>query len=172
MKTLFIAFMLLLFADISQAKTKAKKTKAKKVECALNFKEIHSLLDQKPSSYKSIEAEKSDEAQRMISQVAWLKSGERVRFTSGGCTHFTYSFSYTEFKKTKFKDALEQKNYALKLLEKTPSIEASVLIKALKNTTELKQKSAGIYPLECGEAECTLDLSIKDKIKVNYSAIL
>ena len=144
-------------------------------DCAFNFKDFHSMLDKK-AKYKKYAPEVKDNDKKIVTQEVRLMTGEEVIFEGGGCSHMNYSFAYGRLKQTKMIEIKQYIQYAIELLEKTPTAKENkrILIAALKNKKIGKDErnESGIYDLPCGDAQCELDLSQPKSLKVSYSFAL
>lgn len=136
--------------------------------CVFNFKEYESPLDNKNKGYKSIDIAKKDMSRNLLTQNAVLKTGENLEFTSGGCAHHSFTYTYTNLRMKSGNDF----DRAIGLLEKTPDKEgnAKLLIGALQDgmRKDVKKKPTGTYELPCGDATCILDVSQKDRLQLTY----
>lgn len=141
---------------------------AKTPGCVFNFKEYESPLDNKTKAYKTLDVEKKDEARKILTQTAVLKTGEKLEFTGGGCAHHNFTYTYTNLRFKSGKDF----DRAIGLLEKSPDKEGNskLLIGALQDAMrkEVKKKPEGTYELPCGDATCILDVAQKDRLQISY----
>lgn len=142
-------------------------------ECAFNFKDFHSLLDQKSKKYKGLKPETKDEVSKTITQEARLrKTGEKVLFIGGGCAHVNYAFIFSnvKFKTKKVEEQFKKTHDLLKNLDVKPGY-TDVLVTALANAMKkpIKKSPHDVYDLACGDAICNLDLSQKNSMKISYS---
>lgn len=144
-------------------------------ECSFNFKEFHSLLDQKSKKYKAIKPETKDDISKTITQEARLKTGEKVLFIGGGCAHFNYSFIFSnvKYKTKKVQDHFKLAHDLLKNLDVAPGY-TNVLVEAIAHSLKnpIKKNQHHIYDLACKDAICNLDLSRKNSMKISYSFAL
>lgn len=143
--------------------------------CSFNFSKFKSPLDSKSKKLKNIEGEKKYTTEKILSQVAYLKTGEKVVFTGGGCAHFAYSFTYSKLKfESNRPEVYFQK--AIELLGKTPVTNESknILIAALKETqkTKIQENPERNYKLVCGDSNCSLNSNGKDSLQISYDFAL
>ena len=144
-------------------------------DCSFNFKDFHSIIDNKSKKFKSIKPETKDEISKTVTQKAKLKSGEDVLFIGGGCAHFSYSFNYSNLRiKSKKIQDLFKKAYDLLVSTEVVKNYTNPLISSLDKALKapIKKSKTEVYDLPCGDAMCSLDLSSKTSIKINYSFIL
>ncbi len=141
-------------------------------ECAFNFKDFHSLLEQKSKKYKGLKPETKDEISKTVTQETRLKSGEKLLFIGGGCAHFSYAFIFSnvKFKTKKVQEQFKRTHDLLKNLDVKPG-HTDILIKALADAMNkpIKKSPHDVYDLACGDAICNLDLSQKNSMKISYS---
>lgn len=110
-----------------------------------------------------------------MSQAAHFRTGEKVEFTGGGCAHFVFSFTYSKLnlKSNKIEKYFQK---AVELLKQTPVTDTNknILINALKESQKKKivKRSDGSYNLSCRDANCSLDLSGKDLLRISYDFAL
>jgi Fe-S cluster assembly iron-binding protein IscA len=162
---IIILLVFILSVQVSSAKDK----------CTFDFKEFHSLLNNKSKKFKSMKLEIKDETSKTITQQAKLKSGVNILFIGGGCNHFSYSFNYSKIK-VKGKKIQDQFKKAHDLLVSTDVEKkySNVLIEALDKMIKapIKKSKTMVYDLSCGDALCSLDLSSNNSIKISYSLAL
>lgn len=144
-------------------------------ECSFNFKDFHSLLDQKSKKYKNLKPETKDEISKTVTQEARLRTGEKLLFLGGGCAHVSYAFIFSnvKFKTKKVQEQFKKTHDLLKGLDVAPGY-TDVLIKALADAMKrpIKRSTHDVYDLACGDAICNLDLSQKNSMKISYSFAL
>lgn len=139
--------------------------------CIFNFQEYQSPLDKKVKFYKSLEPAKKDMTRNLLTQTAILKTGEELQFSSGGCAHHSFTYTYLGVK-----NGGNDFDRAISLLEKSPDNEgnAQLLMDALKDAKkkEVQKKSNNTYDLPCGDALCILDVSQKNRLQLTYDFAL
>lgn len=141
--------------------------------CVFNFANYQSPLDAKAAAYKSLEKANKDMSRRLLTQTAVLKNGVKLDFSSGGCAH--HSFTYT-FNQTRGVEGKSDFDRAIHLLNKAPDNEgnARLLIGALEDARRknVKKSAQGTYDLPCGDATCILDVSQKNRVQLTYDFAL
>ncbi|AZZ35735.1 hypothetical protein CIK05_02605 [Bdellovibrio sp. qaytius] len=146
-------------------------------ECPYDFANSKSALDQKSKNYSSIQKEVRND--KILTHKAILKKdGVKVEFISGGCAHYSYSFAYTNLKQTNF-TADQAFKRVLELLKATPTTPAGkalakTLIEALHTASMNKifRPPNSSYEVPCGDAQCTLDATVKGQLKAAYTFAL
>jgi hypothetical protein len=136
--------------------------------CVFNFKAYVSPLDNKTKAYKTLDVEKKDDTRKILTQIAILKTGEKLEFTGGGCAHHSFTYTYTNLRFKSGKDF----DRAIGLLQNSPDNEGNskLLIGALQDAMrkDVKKKPEGTYELPCGDATCILDVAQKDRLQISY----
>ena len=144
-------------------------------DCSFNFKDFHSILDQKSKKYKKMKPETKDEISKTVTQETRLKSGEKLLFIGGGCAHFNFAFIFSniKFKTPKVQEKFQKAHDLLKNLDVKPG-HTEVLITALNEAMKkpIKKTKHEVYDLACGDGICNLDLSQKNSMKISYSFAL
>ena len=139
--------------------------------CVFNFKDYQSPLDKQVKNFKSLTPAVKDMSRNLLTQTAVLKSGEELQFSSGGCAHHSFTYTYTGVK-----IGGSDFQRAIALLEKTPDNEgnAKLLIGALQDAQrkETPKKASNTYDLPCGDATCILDVSQKNRVQITYDFAL
>ncbi|MBC7713401.1 MAG: hypothetical protein H7177_08680 [Rhizobacter sp.] len=162
-KLIFIIFVLSSFAALAAS------------DCSFNFKDFHSLLVQKSKKFKVLKPENKDDISKTVTQQAKLRTGEDLIFVGGGCAHISYSFTYSKIK-FKTKTVQEQFQKARDLLAKSDIQKGyfEVLMTAIDQALKkpIQKSKTDVYDLKCGDAMCSLDLSSKNSLKLNYSFAL
>lgn len=164
------------------------------VECSFNFPDFESLLIE--SENVKLEPEIRDEHNKILTQKGQLshkivdlkKKIEKeelvqIEFKGGGCQHFGFSITFSEFSAPRLRHRYVKKyldlaaSFAQKSLREA---EASVLISALEAAKKDKIASNSRIPrwhsktvdLMCGEARCQLEIINPKEIKLNYDLAL
>lgn len=170
---LFLFGLLVTLGACSSTDSKNESTKSE--DCTMNFTEFNSPLDSTSKGFKRIEAENRNEAGKVLIQKAILRSGEQLDFSGGGCTHTTYSFTYSDLN-DKAPEVNQQVDLALKLLKKTPSNHnvKAILMAALINAKKqpLKADAKDNVKLPCGDATCVLTSDGITELRISYDFAL
>ena len=148
-------------------------------ECTYDFANAKSALDAKSKVYASVKKVVTNTKQKVLTQKAVFKKGKAtVEFTTGGCAHHSYSFTYTNLGQSSFtSDQAFQK--AIEMLKVTATtVEGQALTKTLIENLEQAAMNKIFrppnenYDLPCGDAQCSLDASTKGRLKISYSFAL
>lgn len=148
-------------------------------ECTYDFSNAKSALDKKSDDFASIKNPVRNNKDRILTQKAVLKKDKvKLTFTTGGCAHYSYSFTFANLKQTDFmSDVAFQK--AIELLKATPTTTegqalTKTLIEALEQSAMNKifRPPNSNYDIPCGDAQCSLDASVKGELKTSYSFAL
>jgi hypothetical protein len=147
-------------------------------ECTYNFSAAISALDANSKEFKSVHKINRNEKEKYLTQSATFKNGTKVIYTTGGCAHLSYSYTYKNLKQKTF-TADQAFKKAIELLEKTPTIDNSTankedLIASLKSAAMNKifRPPNQNYEIPCGDAQCNLDASKKNQLTISYSFAL
>lgn len=104
---------------------------------------------------------------------AKLKNSVVVTYSTGGCAHYGYSFTFAGKKidKVEISKKLDRAAKLLKDLELTQNEEKDLLLRALSEAKKKKTKelSQGVFELPCGDATCFLEDKGNQEVQINYS---
>jgi hypothetical protein len=104
---------------------------------------------------------------------AKLKNSIMVTYTTGGCAHYGYSFTFAGKKidKVATSKKINRAERLLKDLELTKNEEKDLLLRALSEAKKKKTKELpkGIFELPCGDATCFLEDKGNQEVQINYS---
>ena len=148
-------------------------------QCSFDFPNAKSALDAKSKEFISITKVVKNNKDKVLTHKAVLKSGKvKLTFTTGGCAHYGYSFTYTNLKQNGF-TADQAFKRVIELLKATPTtVEGQALTKTLIEALELAAMNKILRPpnetygVPCGDAECELDAKVKGTLKASYSFAL
>lgn len=147
--------------------------------CSYDFANAKSALDAKSKVYASVKKAVKNAKQKILTQKAVFKKNKAtVEFTTGGCAHYGYSFTYARLGQAEFtSDQAFAK--AIEMLKATATtVEGQALTKTLiENLQQAAMNKIFRPPNEnydapCGDAQCSLDASTKGQLKVSYSFTL
>lgn len=146
-------------------------------ECAYDFEQAKSALNEKSPQYKFVG--KVSIKEKTLSQKASFEDSDiSVEFSESGCAHYNYSFHFSH---------LSQKNFtsdqafakSIELLKATPvTTEGADLVKTLVSNLQAAKLNKIFrppnksYDFPCGDAQCTLDASKKGHLVISYSFAL
>jgi len=148
-------------------------------QCSYDFPNAKSALDQKSKDFLSIKKPVRNNKDKVLTQKAVFKKDKvKLAFTTGGCAHYSYSFTFSNLKQTDFmSDVAFQK--AIELLKATPTTTegqglTKTLIEALEQSAMNKifRPPNSNYDIPCGDAQCALDASVKGELTASYSFAL
>lgn len=145
-------------------------------ECQYDFPSAKSALDQKSPNFSSIKKPIKNNKQKILTQNAVLKKNKvKLTFTTGGCAHYGYTFTYSNLKYDSIMSDVAFTK-AIELLKATPTTTegqalTKTLIEALESSAMNKifRPPNSIYDVPCGDAQCSLDASVKGELKASYS---
>jgi hypothetical protein len=126
-------------------------------DCILDLEAIRGQLDHSADGVTTIE--QPVRIERGLEESIRLPDGTVVRFETGGCVHYGFSFTYPGVKLVE-RDFAPVSARARALLERTPVREdargnLSILITALGSPHDTPAGPGETY-LGCGDAVCTL----------------
>lgn len=135
-------------------------------ECTLNSEAIKGNL----SGAKTVREKHG------VTETLTLKNGVKITYQMGGCAHYAYSFTYENFGAEKLTEKKAILLLAEKLLRATPVKDTSQserFFQSMKEAGNSKDKSeSGILNLPCGDANCSIDVSEKGKLRIGYDFAL
>lgn len=148
-------------------------------ECAYDFPNAKSALDVKSEDFLSVKKPIRNNKKKTLTQKAVLKKDKvKITFVTGGCAHYNYSFTYSNLKINDWLPDVAFK-HAIELLKATPTTtEGQALTKTLIENLESSAMNKifrppnSVYDVPCGDAECTLDASVKGQLTTTYSFAL
>lgn len=148
-------------------------------QCAYDFPNAKSALDQKSKDFLSIKKPVRNYKEKILTQKAVLKKEKvKLAFTTGGCAHYSYSFTFSNLKQNDFMSDVAFTK-AIELLKATPTTtEGQALTKSLIEALEQSAMNKifrppnSVYDIPCGDAQCSLDASVKGELKTSYSFAL
>lgn len=161
--------------EASQAQPQAQQSD----QCTYDFSNAKSALDAKSKDFSSIKKTTKSTKEKILTQKAILKKDRvKVEFTTGGCAHYGFSFTYTNLGQAKF--TADQAFYRIiELLKATPiTVDGQFLTQPLIQNLESAARNKvfrppnSSYDIPCDDAQCTLDASVKGQLKVSYSFLL
>ncbi len=167
MKTFAAALLVFGFSTFAQADD----------GCIFNFDGFRSPLDGQHYTVKRASPVVRDEVKKVLRQDVTLDNGVKVEFSGGGCAHVGYSFTYSGFNQ-KPKNLDELVYLSLSLMVETPTVQTDHLKDGwMRNLTisrrsKIVESSKGVYDVPCGDANCSLDTSVRGKISVTYDFAL
>lgn len=176
-KVLCVVFVCGVTVKASDSNTKVQ---SQEDHCSFDFVNAKSAFDQNSKDFISVRKISRNEKDKVLRQRAILKNGKiKVDFTTGGCAHYSYSFNYYLNIKQKTFTSDEAFKKAVELLKATPTTaegkaQTTTLIEALEQATMNKifRPPNSIYDVPCGDAQCSLDASVKRQLKISYSFAL
>lgn len=143
-------------------------------DCTLDIDAIKGVLDRSSKDIKTFHPGKIHD--RSFSESMLMKKGWKVTYETGGCAHIGLSFTYEDFA---LKPLIEKSviiETATKLLNETPTLNATnlsilknALIEAKTSNDKLVDKQ---LRLPCGDANCAVEISEKNKLKISYDFAL
>lgn len=148
-------------------------------QCAYDFPNAKSALDQKSKDFLLIKKPVRNNKEKVLTQKAVLKKGKvKLAFTTGGCAHYSYSFTFSNLKQNDFMSDVAFAK-AIELLKATPTTTegqalTKTLIEALEQSAMNKifRPPNARYDIPCGDAQCSLDASVKGQLTTIYSFAL
>lgn len=167
-------------AEVPQTQPQARPDQAQQADdCAYDFPNAKSALDAKSKDFSLVKNVVKNNKEKVLTQKAVFKKDKtKVEFTTGGCAHYSYSFTYSNFGQTEFTSDQAFKK-AIELLKATPTtVEGQALTKTLIENLEsaamnkIFRPPNATYDVPCGDAQCTLDASVKGILKTSYSFAL
>lgn len=161
--------------EVKQAQPQAQQAD----ECSYDFPNAKSALDAKSKDFSSVKKVVKNNKKKVLTQKAVFKKDKaKVEFTTGGCAHYSYSFSYSNLGQPEF-TADQAFKKAIEMLKATPTtVEGQALTKTLIENLEVAAMNKifrppnAVYDVPCGDAQCTLDASVTGILKANYSFAL
>ena len=148
-------------------------------ECAYDFPNAKSALDAQSKDFSSVKKVIKNNKEKILTQKAVLKKDKtKVEFTTGGCTHYGYSFTYSNLGQPEF-TADQAFRKVIEMLKATPTtVEGQALTKTLIEAlaaaamNKIFRPPNAVYDVPCGDAQCSLDASVKGQLKAGYSFAL
>lgn len=148
-------------------------------QCVYDFPSAKSALDTKSKDFLSIKKPIRNNKEKILTQKAVLKKEKvKLAFTTGGCAHYSYSFTFSNLKQNDFMSDVAFTK-AIELLKATPTTTegqalTKTLIEALEQSAMNKifRPPNSNYDISCGDAQCSLDASVKGELKTSYSFAL
>lgn len=173
MKKYILAFIASIFFSLTAAAEDTDEN------CTYDFNAAKPALVKKTKQFASVKKAQRDEKEKLLTQSAvFKKSGVKLEFTIGGCTNYSYSFSYSNLKQKDF-TADQAFKKAIDLLKKTPTTTdgktlAANLIEALESAAmnKIYRPPNSSYDFSCTDAQCSLDASKPGQLTVSYSSSL
>ena len=148
-------------------------------DCTYDFLNAKSALDQKSKDFLVVKKVVKNNKEKVLTQKAVFKKDKvKVEFTTGGCAHYGYSFTYSNLGQPEF-TADQAFKKAIEMLKATPTtVEGQALTKTLIENLEsaamnkIFRPPNAAYDVPCGDAQCSLDASVKGQLKASYSFAL
>ncbi|MES2802799.1 MAG: hypothetical protein V4654_09930 [Bdellovibrionota bacterium] len=148
-------------------------------QCSYDFPNAKSALDTKSKDFLSFKKPVRNNKEKVLTQKAVLKKDKvKITFTTGGCAHYSYSFTFANLKEKDFMSNVAFSR-AIELLKATPTTtEGQALTKTLSEALESSAMNKifrppnSVYEIPCGDAQCSLDASVKGQLTTTYSFAL